>query len=142
MAVTGVLPFGKCNVVDMWGKKLLNDYPPPKKLVPMLSERTDRAIRRAMSTDPDRRPATCSEFVDELMGRGLHESGEPEPAQEQLVRVEALPADCKRNETLSTCITPTVIGEGAGRVGYNWLNWLAIAFVGIATFIGSYLISR
>src|SRR5439155_10757438 len=38
-------------------------------LVPALSERTDWAIRRAMSPNADQRPATCREFVEDLYGR-------------------------------------------------------------------------
>ena len=38
-------------------KKIHNDLTPPRKLVPDLSERIDWAIRRAMSADPEQRPA-------------------------------------------------------------------------------------
>ena len=68
-AVTGQLPFGDCNLVDAWAKKLRNELPPPRQLVPTLSERVDWAIRRAMSADPSRRPASCREFVEDLTGR-------------------------------------------------------------------------
>ena len=38
-------------------KKIQNDLTPPRELVPSLSERLDWAIMRAMSADPDMRPA-------------------------------------------------------------------------------------
>ena len=49
-------------------KKIQNDLTPPRKLVPSLSERVDWAIRRAMSADPEQRPASCREFVEDLTG--------------------------------------------------------------------------
>ena len=45
-----------------------NDFTPPGKIVPELSERTDWAIRRAMSADPEQRPASCREFAEDLLG--------------------------------------------------------------------------
>jgi serine/threonine protein kinase len=69
MAITVELPFRSCSPLDAWMKKIHNDFPPPRKLVPALSERCDWAICRAMSADPDMRPATCREFVEDLTGR-------------------------------------------------------------------------
>jgi hypothetical protein len=50
-------------------KKINNELTPPRKLNKQLSERTDAAIRRAMSADPELRPASCSEFMEELTGK-------------------------------------------------------------------------
>lgn len=67
--VTGHVPFENTNPLDCWMRKVRNDFPPPKELVPELSDRVDWAIRRAMSADPDQRPASCREFVEDLTGR-------------------------------------------------------------------------
>jgi serine/threonine protein kinase len=67
--VTGQLPFRSNGPLDAWMKKIQNDLTPPRQLVPDLSERVEWAIRRAMSADPDKRPATCREFVEDLTGR-------------------------------------------------------------------------
>jgi serine/threonine protein kinase len=40
----------------------------PRKLVPSLSERVERAICRALSADPEARPTTCRQFIQELRG--------------------------------------------------------------------------
>jgi hypothetical protein len=69
MMVTGRTPFGDCSALDCYLKKVRNDLPPPREVVPVLSERTDWAIRRAMSPNPDQRPATCREFVEDLYGK-------------------------------------------------------------------------
>jgi serine/threonine protein kinase len=69
MMVTGRTPFGDCSALDCFLKKTRNELPPPRELVPDLSERTDWAIRRAMSPNPEQRPATCREFVEDLYGR-------------------------------------------------------------------------
>lgn len=74
MAVTGELPFRSHSPLEVWMKKRDNDYPSPRELVPSLSERTDWAIRRAMSADPAQRPATCREFVEDLTGRSTRKS--------------------------------------------------------------------
>lgn len=67
--VTGELPFGKSpNPWESWTKKTNNELTPPRQLVPGLSERTDRAICRAMSADPELRPVSCGAFAAELIG--------------------------------------------------------------------------
>jgi serine/threonine protein kinase len=69
MMVTGELPFRSGGPLDAWMKKMHNDLQPPRKIVPSLSERIDWAIRRAMSADPEQRPSSCREFVEDLTGR-------------------------------------------------------------------------
>jgi hypothetical protein len=49
-------------------KKVNNDLPPPRKLVSSISERANWAIRRAMDANPEKRPRSCSEFVEDLTG--------------------------------------------------------------------------
>jgi serine/threonine protein kinase len=68
MMVTGELPFRSNGPLDAWLKKMGNEITPPRTLVPALSERVDWAIRRAMSGDPEQRPETCREFVEDLTG--------------------------------------------------------------------------
>src|SRR5207302_7249708 len=69
MMVTGEAPFKACSPLDSYMKKIENDLAPPRRVVPALSERIDWAIRRAMSADPETRPASCREFVEDLTGR-------------------------------------------------------------------------
>ena len=67
--VTGELPFGRSNgPLEAWMKKVQNDLTPPRQLAPELSERLDWAIRRAMASQADHRPASCREFVEDLTG--------------------------------------------------------------------------
>ncbi|HEY7427953.1 MAG TPA: serine/threonine-protein kinase [Gemmataceae bacterium] len=67
--VTGELPFRSNGPLDAWMKKIQNELTPPRQLVPALSERIDWAILRAMSADPEKRPASCREFIEDLTGR-------------------------------------------------------------------------
>ena len=67
--VTGELPFRSNGPLDAWMKKIQNDLTPPRQLVPTLTERLDWAIRRAMSADPEKRPASCREFIEDLTGK-------------------------------------------------------------------------
>lgn len=78
MMVTGEAPFKACSPLDSYMKKIENDLPPPRQLVPTLSERTDWAIQRAMSADPETRPATCREFVEDLTGKSTRNVAAPE----------------------------------------------------------------
>jgi serine/threonine protein kinase len=68
MTVTGELPFDSAGPLDAWMRKVKNDIVPPQQLVPELSSRVDWAICRALNPDPAQRPASCSEFVDDLTG--------------------------------------------------------------------------
>jgi len=76
--VTGELPFGEEEPVKAMMRKLKNELPPPRKLVPDLSERTDWAIRRAMSADPEQRPASSREFVEDLIGQSTRPASKPD----------------------------------------------------------------
>jgi serine/threonine protein kinase len=69
MMVTGEMPFQNSGPLDAYLKKIECKFPAPRELVPALSERTDWAIRRAMSADPEDRPSSCREFVEDLTGR-------------------------------------------------------------------------
>jgi serine/threonine protein kinase len=66
--VTGELPFRSNGPLDAWMKKIQNDLTTPRKLVPTLTERVDWAILRAMSPDPNQRPGSCREFIEDLTG--------------------------------------------------------------------------
>jgi serine/threonine protein kinase len=68
MMVTGDLPFKSCGPLDAWMKKIHNELTPAREILPTLSERTDWAIRRAMSSDPNLRPGSCREFIEDLTG--------------------------------------------------------------------------
>jgi serine/threonine protein kinase len=76
MMVTGELPFKSNGPLDAWMKKVQNDLVPPCELVPQLSERVNWAILRAMSADPNQRPRSCREFVEDLTG---HSTRRPPP---------------------------------------------------------------
>lgn len=68
--VTGVVPFAKSNPLECWMKKSKNEYDEPRKLIPALSDRVNRAIQKAMHADPAARPASCRQLMEELIGRG------------------------------------------------------------------------
>jgi serine/threonine protein kinase len=84
MMITGEMPFLASGPLETYMKKRNNDLKPPRELVPSLSERIDWAIRRAMSPEPELRPATCREFVEDLYGRSTRKTvsnkvaGEPD----------------------------------------------------------------
>jgi serine/threonine protein kinase len=61
--VTGRLPFGTAPTLQALAQKVKGEVKPPRELVPELSVETDRAIRRAMSPDPGKRPSNCLQFV-------------------------------------------------------------------------------
>src|SRR5205814_314025 len=70
MAVTGVLPFQAKSIAVTLRKKLNNELTPPRELVPTLSKTVDWTIRRAVQVDPQRRHASCLEFIQSLTGEG------------------------------------------------------------------------
>ncbi len=72
--LTGELPYKSANPLETWMKKVQNDVPSPRELNPAISQRTDWAIRRAMDSDPDIRPANCREFVEDLTGKSTRKA--------------------------------------------------------------------
>ncbi len=77
MMVTGVMPFDGSGPLDCWMKKARNEFAPPRELVPGLTERTSSAIMRAMSATPEKRPPTCRDFVEDLLGRSTRPAEAP-----------------------------------------------------------------
>jgi serine/threonine protein kinase len=72
--VTGQLPFKSSGPLDAWMKKIQNDLTPPRDIVPGISERVEWAILRAMSADPEQRPRSCREFIEDLTGHSTRRS--------------------------------------------------------------------
>ncbi len=66
--VTGELPFHGTSPVAVFLNKTKGELTPPRRLVPMLSERTESAILWAVSPQPERRPASCQELLAALSG--------------------------------------------------------------------------
>src|SRR5262245_21850776 len=77
MMVTGKMPFDGCGPLDAWMKKSNNEFPAPREIDPSISERMDWAIRRAMHADPESRPATCREFIEDVTGQSTRPSNVP-----------------------------------------------------------------
>jgi eukaryotic-like serine/threonine-protein kinase len=66
--LTGETPFGKVGPLECWMRKQRNELVPPRELNPAISERVQWAIQRSMSGDPEKRPGSCKEFVEDLTG--------------------------------------------------------------------------
>jgi serine/threonine protein kinase len=66
MALTGQVPFGAPTLSAVLKKKLADDLIAPRKLVPTLSAPIDWAVRRALMSDPELRPASCLELIAAL----------------------------------------------------------------------------
>jgi serine/threonine protein kinase len=67
--VTGKIPFNEDEPIKAMMRKLRNELPTAREVNPAVSERTDWAVRRAMSANPDNRPASCREFAEDLLGQ-------------------------------------------------------------------------
>jgi hypothetical protein len=66
VAVTGQLPFPGKNCLTVLTRKIYHPLPSAKQIVPTLSDRTERAILRCLNPDPEKRPASCLEFLADL----------------------------------------------------------------------------
>jgi serine/threonine protein kinase len=85
MMVTGEMPFSEASgPLEAWMQKVNNGLKPPRELVCTLSERVDWAIQRAMNADPALRPATCREFVTDLLGRCTHKTATPDSSDAEI----------------------------------------------------------
>jgi serine/threonine protein kinase len=65
-ALTGVVPFQGRRNLQILRKKLLNDFPSPDSIVPTLSREVNAAVRKSLNASPDKRQASCQEFIDSL----------------------------------------------------------------------------
>lgn len=74
-AVTGRVPFDGCASLIALARKVKGDIPSPREVVPGLSPQVDDAVRRAMSPDPAKRPASCLQFVKLLPAPGKAAGG-------------------------------------------------------------------
>ncbi|MCI0456530.1 MAG: protein kinase, partial [Gemmataceae bacterium] len=114
MAVTGELPFHAKNMTGTLKKKLNNELA-PRQLVPELSERVEWAIRRAAHADPDRRYASCLEFIQALTAEtaaGAQEGSEltpvPVSASPTARPKQPRPAHERRRAVRYPCALPTL----------------------------------
>ena len=85
MLVTGKMPFQSSGPLDAWMKKMNNELIPPRQINADLSARVDAVIQRAMNADPEQRPASCREFLEELTGQSSGKTASsvaPQPTQD------------------------------------------------------------
>jgi serine/threonine protein kinase len=66
--VTGELPFQAKGPLAVFTKMVKNDLIRPRKLNPALSEHVERVICKALNANPLVRPASCREFLGEVLG--------------------------------------------------------------------------
>src|SRR5439155_1239783 len=127
--VTGELPFRSMGPLDAWMKKINNELTPPSQIVPDLSERINWAILRAMSADPEKRPDSCREFVEDLTGYSTRKV--PVPATAANVR---LPTPRPPSSGQHRAIPHIPLEPTRGRSDwYIWVFLLALAMAfGIA----------
>jgi serine/threonine protein kinase len=106
MAVTGELPFAGRSLAAILRKKMNNELVPPRQLVRDLSERVEWTIRRAVQADPQRRYATCVEFIQALNGEdnGVTPGDAPAPA----TKLQRQPARDRRKRVRYPFTRPTV----------------------------------
>jgi serine/threonine protein kinase len=78
--VTGELPFQAKGPLAVFTKMMKNDLIRPRKLNPTLSEHVERVICKALNADPQVRPASCRDFLREVLGA---ESGTPETRSDE-----------------------------------------------------------
>ena len=78
-ALTGVLPFqGKRNL-QILRKKIQNDFAPPAAWCQASSVQVDEAICKSLDACPERRQASCREFMDSLLPAASSLAAAPAP---------------------------------------------------------------
>jgi len=106
--VTGEVPFKTCGTVVALKKKTLNDLPPARAVVPELSVRIESAIRRAMAAVPAKRPQSCKEFVQDLLGQKAVDLEEtPAAADAHIAESPTLVAPAAGDDVRPTAIADT-----------------------------------
>jgi serine/threonine protein kinase len=83
-ALTGIPPFqGRINQVILT-RKLLNDFLPPRRLIPSLQPHVDQAICQALDASPGKRHVSCEAFTLALLPLSASEA--PPGAQPPTMR--------------------------------------------------------
>ena len=109
--VTGTSPFQAKSAIDQLIRKSRNDYVPPEKIVPGLSEQTQDLIRAAMHEDPTKRPRTAKAFAKAAVGYlrcANHGDAKPQPLQEGLWQVVFLGDDGNVQRISGTSANPQI----------------------------------
>jgi serine/threonine-protein kinase len=131
MAVTGQPPFAGCDILTMFQQKKSGGPILPRNLMPALSERTDRAIRRAMSAEPIHRPETCEEFLDNLTGTAPFEILGETPVQPAPTPPQPAPVPVARPAPVAMKIAPIRSEKKITAPAPSWLvrlwRWLISA---------------
>lgn len=65
-ALTGASPFPGQGGLTILRKKLANEFPPPRRLVPSLDLELDDVVSRALHYNPLHRPQSCRAFAEQL----------------------------------------------------------------------------
>ena len=69
--VTGRLPFPDGSAIEMAKRRLAEDAPSPRSVVPELDERWEAVVLRCLTREPERRFRRAEEVADALAGRGV-----------------------------------------------------------------------
>ncbi len=141
MVVTGRLPFPSDGpLATSLRDKILNKYPPPQEWVPNLSRRLDYTIRRAMSANPDDRPADCLEFIRQLTG----ESKPPSVFAEPVVDSRADPPPQEPANIAEVRTKPMLPRVYAARPAptVDWNFWLLLVAVMAITGVAAFLLIK
>ncbi|WP_339911265.1 serine/threonine-protein kinase [Symmachiella dynata] len=94
--VTGASPFQGKSAIDQLIRKSRNDYVPPEKIVPGLSQQTRDLIRAAMHEDSAKRPSSAKAFAKATVGYlrcASDADAQPQPQQDALWKVVFLGDD-------------------------------------------------
>jgi serine/threonine protein kinase len=145
-AVTGQRPFHASTLWQVFQKKGENDLAPARQLVPELSEHVDRAIRRALSAEPNERPASCAEFVRALAGEPIASAvvGAPAPGPE----TKMAPTPFSTTEQSGAALPPLRATSAAEETStqpevddnVDWWQWVAAAAMAIGAAVLSALV--
>ncbi|HVJ82192.1 MAG TPA: hypothetical protein VNC50_14085, partial [Planctomycetia bacterium] len=98
--VTGRLPFLGGTSVDIYLKKKAEDYLRPRDALPSISDRTARAIEKALAAEPEQRQESARAFVSMLLG------DEPPPRE-----AERPPPPPRRESVPTEVVTPPRSGQ-------------------------------
>jgi serine/threonine protein kinase len=80
-ALVGASPFPQEGALTALGKKLANEFVPPRRHGASIGAAFDAAVRQALDAEPQKRPASCSEFV-RLLGEAEEADAEGQQADE------------------------------------------------------------
>jgi serine/threonine-protein kinase len=105
--LTGARPFDAPSVLNVIQRTVEHEPPPPRKINRKIPGRFDKLVMALLAKQPEQRPQSAAEVIDELMTLGADSSHRWQPD----LHLFTSPADEEPDESHRSCLVTTLVGK-------------------------------